>query len=69
MQHATCLKVKNSEFWSICDPKNFIKGIVDCTANSILQIRYILHFKIRKLMFEGKNLYPKIPCLESGNFR
>ena len=50
MKHATCLKVKNSEFWSISDPNNFIKGIMDCTANSILQIR--------KLMLEGKKSLP-----------
>ena len=39
MHCVTCLKVKNSEFWSISDPNGFRKTFVDCTANPILLMR------------------------------
>ena len=39
MHSVTCLKVKNSEFWSISDPNGFRKTFVDCTANPILLMR------------------------------
>ena len=39
MYHVTFLKLNNSEFYRISDPKGFRKGTVDCAAHSILHMR------------------------------